>query len=429
MSNDFSINKLTDNLFRHESGKMVSVLCGIFGIHHLELAEDVVQQTFLHALNIWKLKGIPDNPSAWLYRVAKNKAIDAIRKLKHSTHFDFDTDDKKLLNSEYTILPVMEKLWSDAYIKDDVLRMMYVCCHPGISPENQITLILKTLCGFSTTEISRAFLTSEDTISKRLYRTREYFRNNNITLELPSSIHEYKSRTNAVLNAIYLLFNEGYKTTHHQLVIREELIDEAFMLCKLLLENEHSKLPEVNALLGLMSFHRSRLKARLTDEGCIILIEHQDRKKWDSEWIELGIHFLNEAASGDELSTYHLEAAIAFEHCTAPSFEATNWIRILQLYTWLQKLAPSPVVTLNQAVAIKQVHGAEKALSIILEPELHSKLKSYYLYHCLLGDLYAATGRNTLATTAYKEALTLTNSAAEQNLINQKIRAIPLNNP
>jgi RNA polymerase sigma-70 factor (ECF subfamily) len=235
---------------------MVSVLTKIFGIENLETAEDVVQDTLLQAMNVWKLKGIPDNPSAWLFRVAKNKAIDIIRRNKHSVQFDLVIM-KILLTSEYTLTATMENFWKEEFIKDDLLRMMFACCHPQISKENQITLMLKTLCGFSTTEIAKAFLTNEDTVSKRLYRTKEFFRQHKIKLAIPS-IDEIKKRTDAVLNAIYLLFNEGYNSTNSEELIRKDVIAEAMILCKLLTENDHTQQPEVFALMALMCFHSAR---------------------------------------------------------------------------------------------------------------------------------------------------------------------------
>jgi len=194
---------------------MVAVLTKVFGAENLEMAEDVVQDTLLHAMQSWADKGIPDNPSAWLFRVAKNKAIDIIRRNKHSVQFDFSDDERLLLTSNYSLSATMDHFWQEAPVKDDMLRMMFACCHPGVSEENQVTIILKTLCGFSTAEIAKAFLTSEDTISKRLYRTKEFFRDNRIRLEIPS-IADMQHRTEAVLNAIYLLFNEGYNSTHSE---------------------------------------------------------------------------------------------------------------------------------------------------------------------------------------------------------------------
>src|SRR5687767_3499587 len=277
---------------------MVSVLTKIFGTENLETAEDVVQQTFIDAMQVWKLKGIPDNPSAWLFRVAKNKAIDIIRRNKHSVQYDFSDSERALLKSEYTLAVTMDNLWKEELVKDDMLRMMFACCHPEISEENQITIILKTLCGFSTAEIAKAFLTSEDTVSKRLYRTKDFFRENKIKLEIPSE-QKLAERTYAVLNSIYLLFNEGYNSTHSDELIRRDLISEAMLLCKLLTENKNTGFPETFALMALMCFHASRSDSRLTAEGEIILLPYQDRSKWNRELITEGNEYMNKAAFGD----------------------------------------------------------------------------------------------------------------------------------
>jgi RNA polymerase sigma-70 factor (ECF subfamily) len=363
---------------------MVSILTRVFGTEHLELAEDVVQQTFLHAIHVWKLKGTPDNPSAWLFRVAKNKAIDSIRRNKYAVQFDFSDGEKQLLNSEYTMAPAMDNLWKEELIKDDLLKMMFACCHPGITEENQITLILKTLCGFSTSEIAKAFLTTEDTISKRLYRTKGFFRENKVELVIPPD-NALKQRVRAVLNTVYLLFNEGYNSTQAEQLIREDLMEEAMMLCRILTENKYTRLPEAYALMALMCFHSARSESRITTEGEIILLPQQDRSKWDARLIALGNAYMNEAAFGEEVSPYHIEAAIAYEHCAAKSFEQTNWKRILELYEWLCQAAYSPIAALNKAVAVWQVYGPQQALESLntLAPE--KSIQSYYLYHCLLG--------------------------------------------
>ncbi|MGZ4035020.1 MAG: RNA polymerase sigma factor [Bacteroidia bacterium] len=423
MTQAFDINKLTDHLFRHESGKMVSVLTKIFGTANLETAEDVVQQTFIDAFNIWKLKGIPDNPSAWLFRVAKNKAIDVIRRNKHSVQYDFNDNERKLLTSEYTLASTMDNLWKEDIVKDDMLRMMLACCHPEISEENQITLILKTLCGFSTAEIAKAFLTSEDTISKRLYRTKEFFREQKIMLVIPS-VDELKSRTNAVLNSIYLLFNEGYNSTHSEQLIRKDLIDEAMLLCKMLTENSHTQLPETHALMALMCFHSARSESRLNVNGEIILLPYQDRSKWNLELIDLGNEYMNKAAFGGEISTYHLEAAIAFEHCIAFSYSNTNWKRILELYEWLCKITSSPVSELNKTVAIMQVHGAEKALEALKNIPDKKKLESFYLYHSLYGEIHSRLKNSVEAKKSFETAIKLTQSEAEKKILKEKIVAL-----
>ena len=399
---------------------MVSVLTKIFGAENLETAEDVVQQTFIDAMQVWKLKGVPDNPSAWLYRVAKNKAIDVIRKNKHSQLYDFSDSERVLLKSEYTLATTMENLWKEELVKDDMLRMMFACCHSDISEENQITLILKTLCGFSTAEIAKTFLTSEDTVSKRLYRTKEFFRQNKIKMEIPSE-HELKKRTDAVLNSIYLLFNEGYNSTHSDELIRKDLIEEAMLLCKLLTENKGTQLPEVFALMALMCFHSSRIASRLTPEGEIILLSRQDRSKWNYNLISEGNTYMDKAAFGNKISSYHIEAAIAFEHCIADSFEKTNWKRILELYDWLCKSNPSDITEINRAVVILKLHGASAALTALNDLKDKNKTENYYLYQSLLGEIYREQNSKAKAKSHYERAIILTHSDKEKKLLNEKI--------
>jgi RNA polymerase sigma factor (sigma-70 family) len=404
---------------------MVSVLTKIFGTENLETAEDVVQQTFIDAIQVWKLKGIPDNPSAWLFRVAKNKAIDVIRRNKHSVNYDFSDGERVLLTSEYSLVSTMDKFWKEEMVQDDMLRMMFACCHPEISAENKITLILKTLCGFSTAEIAKAFLTGEDTVSKRLYRTKEFFRQQKIKLEIPSEA-EIKSRTTDVLNAIYLLFNEGYNSTHSDELIRKDLIDEAMLLCRLLIQNEHTQRPEVFALMALMCFHTSRSDSRLTSEGEIILLEKQDRRRWNTNLILEGNDFMNRAASGDELSSYHIEAAIAFEHCTAKNFVETNWNRILELYELLCKIAPSPITEMNKAVAIMQVHGPKAALKSLEEIPDKKKLEAFYLYQSLLGEIHSQLNSKAVAKQHFEKAISLTQSEAERKVLREKMSGLDL---
>lgn len=418
-----NITNLTDHLFRHEAGKMVSVLTKIFGVENLETAEDVVQQTFIDAMQVWKLKGIPDNPSAWLFRVAKNRAIDVIRRNKYSQLYDFSDNERALLKSEYTMASTMETFWKEELVNDDMLRMMFACCHSEISEENQITLILKTLCGFSTAEIAKTFLTSEDTVSKRLYRTKEIFRQQKIKLEIPTE-KETQVRTGAVLNSIYLLFNEGYNSTHTNELIRKDLIDEAILLCKLLSENKYTQLPETFALMALMYFHSSRSDSRLTTEGEIILLQHQDRSKWNFNLIAEGNEYMNKAAFGNSISTYHLEAAIAFEHCTAESFETTNWKRILELYDWLVKIAPSEITEINRAVVVLQLHGATAALATLKKLSDKNKAQNYYLYQSLLGEIYAEQNDKTKAKTYFEKAIGLTQSDKEKKLLREKIETL-----
>ena len=383
---------------------MVAVLTKIFGAANLETAEDVVQDTLLQAMQSWADKGIPDNPSAWLFRVAKNKAIDIIRRNKHSVQSDFSDSEHLLLSSSYS--------FDDTPVEDDMLRMMFACCHPGVSEENQVTIILKTLCGFSTAEIAKAFLTSEDTISKRLYRTKEYFRDKKIKLEIPS-IAKMKTRTDAVLNAIYLLFNEGYNSTHSEELIRRDVMEEAMLLCKLLTENAHTQTPETFALMALMCFHASRTESRLTTTGEIILLPDQDRRKWDRQLIGSGNAYMDKAAFGNIISQYHLEAAIAYEHCTADNYTQTNWERILEYYDWLCGTTPSAVTELNRAVVIMQVHGPAAALQAVENITDLRKLSTFYLYNSLY--------ETAEAKRYFEIAIGQTQSETEKRLLHNKI--------
>jgi len=399
---------------------MVAVLTKIFGTENFETAEDVVQETLLQALQVWKLKGIPVNPSAWLFQVARNKAIDVIRKNKYSTQYDFNDSERKLLTSEYTLSMTMESLWKEEQMQDELLQMMFACCHPGLSPENQITLILKTLCGFSTLEIAKAFLTSEEVVSKRLYRTKEFFRQHKIRFSIPTH-DQLASRVDSVLNSIYLVFNEGYNSTQNEKFIRRELIEEAIALCRLLADHPQTQLPSVFALLALMLFHSARLDSRISSEGEIILLDQQDRSLWDRDLIAEGNYYMNLAAFNNEVSLYHIEAAIAYEHCIATSVETTNWKIILDYYNWLCRIAPSSIMELNRTIAVMQVDGPRKALVAIDQISDRKKLDSFYLLNSLLGEIHFRLGDVEKAKFYYEKAFGQTLSEAEKKLIRKKI--------
>ncbi len=420
MSTPTAIHQLTDHLFRHESGKMIAVLTNIFGLANLETAEDVVQQTFITAIEIWRLKGIPENPAAWLMQVAKRKTIDQLRKSKFAVQYDFSSNERKLLTSEYTMHSVLETYWQEQPIKDDMLRMMYSCCTPDLSPDFQITLILKTLCGFSIAEIAHALLSNEETISKRLQRAKHHFRNKAtfLQLPLPSELHE---KTAIVLNCIYLLFNEGYHASSHTSLIREDLMQEALLLGKLLAENPLTALPEVNALMALMCFHASRSESRLTKEGAIILLHEQDRTLWNNELIDLGKAYMHKATVGEHLSAYHIEAAIAFEHCSAKTFELTNWSNLLRLYDWLIKIDHNPINFLNRAIVLLQLEGPQPTAAYLAKYPNQNALQQLSLYFHVLAEIDCITKDSTKALHHYNRALALSTSKAEQQLIQKKI--------
>ncbi|MHA7058118.1 RNA polymerase sigma factor [Aquimarina sp. M1] len=423
MDSKNNIDTTLNHLFRQESGKMVAVLIKIFGIENIEMAEDVVQDALVSALETWKFRGIPDNPKAWLYRTARNRAIDIIRRKKHCKIIDFSNPDRKLLTSEYTLSTIMDDFWKEQHIQDDFLAMMYACCHSDISPENQITFILKSLCGFSTKEVARSFLTTEDAISKRLYRTKEYFRKHKIRPEIPFP-DEIFSKTNVVLSTIYLMFNEGYNSKQKDQLIRKDLVSQAMWLCKSLLDNKRTRIPEAYALMALMLFHTARIDSRINDRQELILLPDQDRSMWNREFILQGSSYLNQSAFGTSLSTYHLEAAIAYEHCCAASYETTNWKVILGYYDLLLSSDNDPIVFLNRCLVILELYGPEEALKTIEEIKHHKTMNKYYLYHAVSGEIHERLLQTNDAVVYYQQAIRLTDSKAEQNLLQKKIGRI-----
>ncbi len=409
---------MVDNLFRREWGKLVSVLTKLFGPQNLQLAEDVVQETLLKALDTWKINGLPQNPSAWLFTAARNKAIDVLRRQK--THQQYTRSITPLLQSEYSLLPTVNELVNDVHIDDDQLKMMFVCCHPGLSAEAQVAIILKTLCGFSVTEIAKAFVTNYDTIEKRLYRARQSLKENNVSFELPPKA-DLDNRLENVLTAVYLLFNEGYSSTHHDDLIRTDLVHEAIRLCELIGRSKLVNTGASHALLSLIHFTAARTEARLDEEGNILLMKDQDRSKWNKEMIVKAIYHLDQSAVSESLSRYHIEAGIAFEHAKAVTYQETNWNNILHYYDVLYKIYPSPVIALNRAIVIGELHGPSEAIASIEAISNIAVLKKYYLLPTTLGELYSKLDQNEKALVFFKEALSLTQSAAVKKLIRQKI--------
>lgn len=416
MTTSRNIDQTVSHLFRQASGKMVAVLVKIFGTENYALAEDVVQDALLSGLETWKFNGIPDNPEAWLFRVAKNKAIDIIRRKKYLTDADFSDPGQQ----PTTAGDMLDRHWQEQSIKDDFLAMMFACCHPGISPENQVTFILKSLCGFSTREVARAFLTTEDTISKRLYRTKEFFRAHRIRPQIPP-LAQLSDRLDAVLNSLYLLFNEGYSATQHEQLIREDIIAQAMYLCQCLLDHAHTRQPRTAALMALFSFHAARVRSRLHANGTIVPLSQQDRQQWDKSLIATGNEWLNKAAVGATFSPFHLEAAIAYEHCIAPGYTATNWKRILSYYDALLQLTKDPIILLNRSVALLEYAGAPAALQSLEALEGHRRLNRYYLYHAVLGEIYKRMGEKDKAVACFERARLLTAAQQEQEFLTAKI--------
>ena len=419
MSSAKEVQTLVDHLFRHEAGRMVAILTRIFGIHNLELAEDVLQDTLRQALEDWSLGAVPDNPSGWLMVVAKRKAINAIRRERLQRSFASDMD--VLLKSEWTAAYTMDQVFLEDEIRDSQLRMIFTCCHPALPMESQLALTLKILCGFSIAEIATAFLTTESTINKRLYRAKEKIRQELISFTVPAG-QSLLTRLDAVLLVIYLLFNEGYNSSGDNPVIRQDLCLEAIRLAMLLTEKTVTNVhPPVYALLALMCLHSARFEARIDNYNSLIVLEEQDRRLWNQQLITRGLQFLLQSAGGESVTAWHLEAAIAAEHCISPDFESINWNKIYDYYIALEKLKPSSVIKLNLAIVTAKKNGPRAAISLLHELEKHRALDSYYLLYAALGEFYQQVGQAPEAHAYFRQALSLTKSAAIREALEKKM--------
>jgi len=417
-----SVTLLVDHLFRHESGRMVSAMTRLFGVHNLALAEDVVQEAFAKAFQEWRLNPIPPNPSAWLTVTARNKAIDAIRRNRHQV--EFSEDISYLLKSEYTAVSTVNEMFLDDEIADSQLRMIFTCCHPALPPEMQVTLTLRTLSGFGIQEIANALLTNKETINKRLYRARQYIRENQIRFEIPVG-DQLSSRLDMVYTVVYLLFNEGYNSGKADELIRKDLCEEAIRLCLLLSEHRIGDRPKTYALLSLMCFHASRFDSRMNTDNEIVLLQDQDRSAWDRELMRRGEFYLNRASEGDEVSEYHIEAAISAHYCLARRFEDTDWRAIAGLYDALLTMKRTPLVNLNRAVVLARIHGPEAAIKEIHKIEGWETLASrHYLYNAVLGQLYLEANDVVKAKHYITAAGELTSSEAEKKLLTKKLSSL-----
>jgi RNA polymerase sigma factor (sigma-70 family) len=395
------------HLFQQEFSKMVAVVSKLFGLQYLGVAEDIVSETFLTAAESWGINGIPENPTAWLYAVAKQKALYQFRRNK--------IYEQKVLPELVSRQIEEEELdFSPQNIKDSQLQMMFAVCNPAIASEAQIGLALRILCGFGIDEIAEAFFASKDTVNKRLFRAKEKLRMENINMELPPE-NEIPNRLDNVLHIIYLLFSEGYYSKTQNQILRKEFCFEAMRLALMLTEYERTNSPKTNALIALMCFHASRFDARQTTEDSMVLYEHQDEQLWDQELITRGKHFLYISAQGNELSSYHLEARIAYWHCIKEDSKE-KWEEILQLYDQLSLVNPSPSVALNRIFALYKVKGPQSAL--IEAQELN--LDSNHFYFVLLGELYKNIDARK-AKLNFKKAYSLAKTDTEKETIQEKI--------
>jgi len=415
------VGALVEHIFRRESGRLVAILASRLGSEHLHLAEDAVQDALLKAMQTWTFHGIPPNPTAWLLQVARNRAIDQTRRTQ------------AFRGKEADIAPLVEEAAGDALavaaprfedeIGDNQLRMMFVCCHPGIAPEGQVALMLRTLCGFGEREIAAAFLISEAAVSKRLVRARQCLRESGVSFDLPGP-EELVPRVDAILQALYLLFNEGYKASHGDALLRADLCEESIRLCELLVANPAGDRTAAWALLALMHFGVARLPARVAPDGNMLLLAEQDRSLWDRSRIQRGVACLERSGRGGHVSKYHLEAGIAFFHCMARDFRSTNWREILALYDMLVAIDNSPVGGLNRAVALAMVNGPEAGLDAIAQLPRAGVLADYHLYHAVSAQLQAEAGMIDAARASFRKALDLAGNEAEREFLRRRLEAL-----
>jgi RNA polymerase sigma factor (sigma-70 family) len=404
--------ELLPHLFRTEYRKIIAVLVRHFGFEQISMAEDIASDTFLIAAETWGIKGLPENPVAWLYFVAKNKARDQVKR-----DLIFKQKIKPALHSEDKIIPETDIDLSDENIKDSQLQMMFAIADPVLSLESQTALSLRILCGFGIEEIADAFLTNKETIHKRLTRAKEKLRSEKIKIRIPTTA-EISHRVDAVLTSLYLLFNEGYYSSSKNTVLRKDFCLEAMRLTLMLIENEQTNKAGAEALFALMCFHASRFEARTDQNGEIIRYDDQNVALWNEELISKGHYYLNKASRGKELSRYHIEAAIAYWH-TIKNDHAEKWENILQLYNQLLIICYSPVTALNRTYALSKIHGKQAAI----EEAEKLGLTGNHLYHVMLGYLYTGSDHSK-AVHHLKTAWTLAKTEKEKSLIRKDIEKL-----
>jgi RNA polymerase sigma-70 factor (ECF subfamily) len=412
--------ELLDSLYRVDSGRIFATLIRLLG--DFDLAEEAMHEAFAAALSVWPRSGVPGNPRPWLISTARFKAIDTLRRRAR-----FDASQDELVRHLEAQLSSPEKSNADAtsneedYFEDDRLRLIFTCCHPSLAPEAHVALTLREVCGLTTEEIARAFLTTPRTLAQRIVRAKAKIRETRIPYEVPTP-QELPGRLGAVLHVIYLVFNEGYSAAAGAEVTRAELTGEAIRLGRLLLELQPE--PEVIGLLSLMLLQESRRAARTSSTGELILLEHQDRSLWSRELIAEGVALLEKALESQRFGSYTVQAAIAAVHAEAESIAATDWRQIVALYDRLLLIQPSPVVQLNRAVAVAMWDGPEAGLTLIDELLEHGELANYYLAHSARADMYRRLGRTAEARSSYEKALALTQQEPERQFLQERIRQL-----
>jgi len=408
--------ELDEQLFRHDSGRIVAALTRIFGLDNLALAEDVMQDTFCRAVEVWKLRGLRDNPSAWLMKTAKNRAIDLLR--RERTARNLVPELGRSLESEWTLVPTVANFFSAETINDDQLRMMFTCCAPELSEDTQVALILYLLCGFSVNEIANSFLSKRSAVEKRIERGKKALASTKQLFDLTDD--ELPARLSAVHRALYLLFNEGYHGASPESEVRSELCREAMRLAVFLVDNPVVSSPATFALCALMWLDAARIPARVNRDGELIALADQDRSLGDATLIAKGNEFLERSATGPDLSEYHIEAAIASIHTSAPRAEETDWAQIVWLYDTLMNIRPSPVIALNRAIAFAQMHGPQSGIEQIQAIEQSDRLASYPFFAAALGELELRAGQNENARKHFLDAVALARNPMERHFLESR---------
>jgi RNA polymerase sigma factor (sigma-70 family) len=412
--------RLDDRLFRHEAGRMVAALTRLLGVHNLGLAEDVVQEAFCRAAEVWKFRGAPDNPAAWLMTTAKNCALDALR--RERTARTFAPELGRHLQSEWTLAPVVEEFFGAEAIKDDLLRMMFTCCHPRLPEAAQVALILHVLCGFSVVEVAAALMSRRDAVEKRLSRGKRILAASRRLFDLELAA-DFERRIPSVRRALYLLFNEGYHGASPESTVRAELCREAMRLTAVLVDHPRGRTPATYALAALMSLNAARLPTRTNASGDLVSLYDQDRSQWDGGLIAEGMRLLSLAAVGAEISSYHIEAAVASVHARAATLEQTDWAEIVWLYDMLMAVRPGPVVALNRAIAVAEKDGPERGLEEIRAIDRPDRFAAYPFFPAALGELELRRGDRAAARRHFRAALALARNPAERRYYGRRIGA------
>ncbi|MEQ9425473.1 MAG: sigma-70 family RNA polymerase sigma factor [Cyclobacteriaceae bacterium] len=419
-SSQTKTEQVVDHFFRHESGRVISHLSSQFGTAHLEEAEDAVQEALIKAMQTWPFSVVPKNPSGWILTVARNKMIDNLRRKQKVVNKE-DEEIYRIAESGDT--SKMSDVELEDFLKDDVLKMMFACCDPALSVESQIILTLRILCGLGTPEVARALLKKDEAVAKAYTRAKGKLKEIQMKPELPSK-DQVKERLAVILKVLYLLFNEGYKSSTGDDLIKKDLCLESMRLNKILCDSPFGEISEINALMALMCFHSSRFEARIGSEGELLNLEDQDRSKWNAELIETGSYYFHRSYRKEVFETmteYHIQAAMAGLHCRAKDYESTDWEQLLQLYDLQLASRPSPLVELNRLVVFGKVHGIQSAYKELVKLEGQPFLSNYYLFYAVKADFLLKLDSAESAIENYEKAMTLVENLAEKMFFQKKI--------